>query len=53
MGRRATSARRPDQIVVALRDHLAERADISVSRPTVSRALSRLDLSRKKNGGGE
>ena len=46
-------ARDPDKTVPALRDHLEERAGISVSTPTVSRALSRLGLSRKKNGGGE
>ncbi len=50
---RAEVARHPDQTVLALRDHLVARAGISVSRPTVSRALSRLNLSRKKNGGGE
>lgn len=50
---RAEVARRPDQTAAALRDHLEERAAVSVSRPTVSRALSRLGLSRKKNGGGE
>ena len=42
-----------DKTAAALRDHLEERASIIVSRPTVSRALSRLGLSRKKNGGGE
>jgi transposase len=46
-------ARRPDKTVGALRDHIEERASVSVSRPTVSRALSRLGLSRKKNTGGE
>jgi hypothetical protein len=46
-------ARSPDKTAAALRDHLAERAGVSVSRPTVTRALSRLGLSRKKNGGGE
>ncbi|MCA1555836.1 MAG: hypothetical protein LC747_04015, partial [Acidobacteria bacterium] len=50
---RAEVARSPDKTVPALRDHLAERAGLSVSAPTVSRALSRLGLSRKKNGGGE
>ena len=46
-------ARDPDKTIPALRDHLEERAGIGVSTPTVSRALSRLGLSRKKNGGGE
>jgi transposase len=45
--------RSPDKTVPALRDHLEERAGVTVSTPTVSRALSRLGLSRKKNGGGE
>ncbi len=50
---RSEVARSPDKTVGALRDHLEERAGVSVSRPTVSRALSRLGLSRKKNDGGE
>lgn len=50
---RSEVARRPDKTVPALRDHLAERTGVSVSTPTVSRALSRLGLSRKKNDGGE
>ena len=50
---RSEVARRPDKTVPALRDHLEARTGISVSTPTVSRALSRLGLSRKKNGGGE
>lgn len=50
---RAEVARNPDKTVPALRDHLQERAGLSVSTPTVSRALSRLGLSRKKNAGGE
>jgi transposase len=43
----------PDKTAAALRDHLAERASVSVSRPTVTRALLRLGLSRKKNNGGQ
>ena len=50
---RSEVARDPDKSVGALRDHLEERAGVNVSTPTVSRALSRLGLSRKKNGGGE
>lgn len=46
-------ARRPDQTAAALRDHLEERASVSVSRPTVSRALARLGLSRKKKHDGQ
>jgi len=46
-------ARSPDKTAAALREHLEARASVSVSRPTVSRALSRLGLSRKKNDGGE
>ena len=45
--------RNPDKTVPALREHLSERAGVMVSTPTVSRALSRLGLSRKKNDGGE
>jgi transposase len=50
---RAEVGRSPDQTAAALRDHLEERAGVSVSRPTVSRALLRFGLSRKKNGGGQ
>jgi hypothetical protein len=50
---RAEVARHPDKSVVALRDYIAGRAKLSVSTPTVSRALAKLDLSRKKNDGGE
>ena len=46
-------ARSPDKTATALRDHLEERAGVVVSRPTVSRALLSLGLSRKKNAGGE
>jgi transposase len=46
-------ARSSDKTVPALRDHLEKLGGISVSTPTVSRALSRLGLSRKKNDGGE
>lgn len=46
---RAELDRHPDKTAAALRDHLAQRAGLSVSRPTISRALSRLGLSRKKN----
>ena len=50
---RSEVARNPDKTAAALRAHLEERAGVSVSRPTVSRALSRLGRSRKKNDGGE
>src|SRR5215213_1471685 len=49
---RSEVARQPDKTVEALREHLAERAQVSVSAPTISRALSRLDLPRKKKHGG-
>jgi transposase len=42
-----------DKTAAALRDHLEERAGVSVSLPTVSRALQRLGPSREKNAGGE
>jgi transposase len=48
---RSEVARRPDKTVEALREHLAEQAQLSVSAPTISRALSRLDLPRKKKHG--
>src|SRR5215207_4343225 len=50
---RSEVKRSPDKTAAALRDHLAERACLTVSRPTVTRALGRLGLSRKKNNGGE
>jgi transposase len=50
---RSEVARQPDKKVEALREHLAERAQVSVSAPTISRALSRLDLPRKKKHGGQ
>lgn len=50
---RAEVGRSPDKTAEALREHLADRASVSVSRPTVSRALSRLGLSRKKKHDGE
>jgi transposase len=50
---RSEVKRSPDKTAAALRDHLEESGGVSVSRPTVSRALSRLGLSRKKNACGE
>ncbi len=50
---RAEVARDSGKTAEALRDYLAERGGVTVSRPTVSRALSRLGLSRKKNAGGQ
>lgn len=50
---RAEVERHPDKTAAALRQRLAERAGVCVSRPTVSRALTKLGLSRKKNDGGE
>lgn len=50
---RSEVARRPDKTVEALREYLHEQAHVSVSAPTVSRALARLDLSRKKKHGGQ
>src|ERR1043165_184996 len=46
-------SRNPDKTAAALRDHLKERAGASVRRPTATRALARLGLSRKKNNGGQ
>lgn len=42
-----------DATLEELRDHLAERDGLEVSVSTVSRALIRLDLGRKKKSGGE
>jgi transposase len=42
-----------DATLDELRDHLGEQGDLSVSVSTVSRALIRLDLGRKKKPGGE
>lgn len=50
---RAEVARHPDKSVVALRDYIERRAKRRISTPTVSRALAKLDLPRKKNDGGE
>jgi transposase len=45
--------RHKDATLEELRDHLAERDGLEVSVSTVSRALIRLDLGRKKKSGGE
>lgn len=42
-----------DATLEELRDHLAEHDGLAVSVSTVSRALIRLDLGRKKKSGGE
>jgi transposase len=42
-----------DATLEELRDHLEERDGLKVSVSTVSRALIRLDLGRKKKSGGE
>ena len=49
---RAEIKRRPDRTNESLSGHLREQAGVSVSAPTVSRALARLGLSRKKKHGG-
>ena len=51
---RAAVAANNDATLGELREHLAERARVSVSDSTVSRALSKLGLPRKKKheGGG-
>ena len=50
---RAEVKRRPDKNVTALAEHVRQQAGVQVSRPTISRALARLGLSRKKNDGSE
>ena len=50
---RAAVRRQKDATLEELRAHLAERDGLAVSISTVSRALIRLDLGRKKKSGGE
>lgn len=50
---RAEVRRRKDSTLEELRAHLAEKEALAVSVSTVSRALIRLDLPRKKKSGGE
>jgi transposase len=50
---RSEVRRRKDSTLEELRAHLAEGAGLAVSVATVSRALIRLDLGRKKKSGGE
>ena len=46
---RSEMARNNDVTIEELRDLLRRKASVDVSQPTVSRALARLNLSRKKN----
>lgn len=50
---RAEVRRRKDATLEELRAHLEEQAGLAVSASTVSRALIRLGLGRKKKSGGE
>ena len=50
---RSQVRRQKDATLEELRAHLEEQAGLAVSIPTVSRALIRLDLGRKKKSGGE
>ena len=50
---RAEVRRRKDSTLAELRTHLAEQDALAVSVSTVSRALIRLDLPRKKKSDGE
>ncbi len=50
---RSRVRRHKDATLEELRDHLAEQAALSVSVSTVSRALIRHGLGRKKKSGGE
>jgi transposase len=50
---RSEVRRRKDSTLEELRAHLEERDGVAVSVSTVSRALIRLDLGRKKKSGGE
>lgn len=49
---RSQVRRQQDAKLEELRTHLEEPAGLAVSISTVSRALSRLDLGRKKQSGG-
>lgn len=49
---RSRVRRRQDATLEELRAHLEEQAGLTVSVSTVSRALIRLDLGRKKKSGG-
>lgn len=49
---RSQVRRRKDPTLEELRAHLEEQAGLAVSISTVSRALIRLDLGRKKKSGG-
>ena len=49
---RSRVRRRQDATLEELRAHLEEQAGLAVSVSTVSRALIRLDLGRKKKSGG-
>jgi len=50
---RSQVRRHKDATLAELREHLEERAGLAVSVSTVSRALIRLGLGRKKKSGGE
>jgi transposase len=50
---RAEIARNNDVSSQELRELLRKRASVEVSQPTVSRALARLNLPRKKNSGSK
>jgi transposase len=50
---RSRVRRHKDATLVELRGHLQEQEGLSISVSTVSRALIRLDLGRKKKSGGE
>jgi len=50
---RSRVRRHKDATLEELRDHLQDQEGLSVSVSTVSRALIRLDLGRKKKSGGE
>jgi transposase len=50
---RAAVRRQKDATLEELRAHLEERDGLAVSVSTVSRALIRLDLGRKRKSGGE
>jgi transposase len=50
---RAEIARNNDVTIEELRERLRQKAGLEVSQPTISRAVARLNLPRKKNRGGQ
>lgn len=52
-GLRAQVQEQPDASLAELQEHLKENQGVLVSQATVTRALQKLQLRRKKNAGGQ